>query len=68
MLKKEWRVYDLDKHEFFISRDVVFRETEFPFASPPDTRSPTLSSPLTTVDYDWDITHDLTFVDRGAWF
>lgn len=31
--KKGWRLYDLDKHEFFVSRDVIFSEEEFPFAN-----------------------------------
>lgn len=30
--QKGWRVYDLEKKEYFVSRDVVFYETEFPFA------------------------------------
>ncbi|KAG7543542.1 Integrase catalytic core [Arabidopsis thaliana x Arabidopsis arenosa] len=30
--KKAWRLYDLDTQEFFVSRDVVFCETDFPFA------------------------------------
>ena len=30
--KKGWRLYDLEKLEFFVSRDVVFSESEFPFA------------------------------------
>jgi len=29
--KKGWRLYDMEKDEFFISRDVVFSEGEFPF-------------------------------------
>ncbi|CAA7015079.1 unnamed protein product [Microthlaspi erraticum] len=29
--KKGWRLYDLEKKAFFVSRDVVFCETEFPF-------------------------------------
>lgn len=29
--KKGWRLYDLEKREFFVSRDVVFSEFEFPF-------------------------------------
>ena len=32
--QKGWKVYDLDKHKFFISRDVVFQESEFPFSAP----------------------------------
>ncbi|XP_010412581.1 PREDICTED: uncharacterized protein LOC104698897 [Camelina sativa] len=31
--KKAWRLYDLDKEDFFVSRDVVFSETEFPYAT-----------------------------------
>lgn len=30
--KKAWRLYDLETCEFFVSRDVKFYETEFPFA------------------------------------
>ncbi|XP_010473846.1 PREDICTED: uncharacterized protein LOC104753269 [Camelina sativa] len=30
--KKGWRLYDLEKAQFFVSRDVVFSETEFPYA------------------------------------
>lgn len=29
--KKGWRAYDLEKKEFFVSRDVVFCETKFLF-------------------------------------
>ena len=36
--KKGWRVYDLEKLEFFVSRDVVFSETKFPFS--PETTLP----------------------------
>ncbi|XP_019092279.1 PREDICTED: uncharacterized protein LOC104748489 [Camelina sativa] len=30
--KKGWRLYDIDKEQFFVSRDIVFCETEFPYA------------------------------------
>ena len=30
--KKGWRLYDMEKEEFFISRDVIFYEDQFPFA------------------------------------
>lgn len=33
--QKAWRVYDLARNVFFTSRDVVFSELEFPFASSP---------------------------------
>ena len=29
--KKGWKLYDLETNEYFISRDVVFYETEIPF-------------------------------------
>ncbi|RVW46394.1 Retrovirus-related Pol polyprotein from transposon TNT 1-94 [Vitis vinifera] len=29
--KKGWRLYDLETDEYFVSRDVVFVETDFPF-------------------------------------
>ncbi|KAJ8626780.1 hypothetical protein MRB53_020087 [Persea americana] len=32
--QKGWRLYDLDKCEYFVSRDVVFSENVFPFADP----------------------------------
>ena len=31
--KKGWRLYDLEKDQFFVSRDVVFFENEFPYKS-----------------------------------
>lgn len=31
--KKGWRLYDLEKNEFFISRDVRFLEDIFPYAT-----------------------------------
>lgn len=36
--KKGWRLYDLEKLKFFVSRDVVFSKTNFPFA--PETKTP----------------------------
>lgn len=29
--QKGWRVYDIETHEFFVSRDVAFFENQFPF-------------------------------------
>lgn len=50
--KKGWRVYDIDRSKFFISRDIVFQENDFPFASSYTT--PTVS-PITVAspDDDW---------------
>lgn len=30
--KKGWQLYDLENNELFVSRDVIFREEEFPFS------------------------------------
>lgn len=30
--KKGWQRYDLEEHEYFVSRDVIFKENEFPYA------------------------------------
>ncbi|CAA7037925.1 unnamed protein product [Microthlaspi erraticum] len=30
---KGWRVWDIEKQEFFVSRDVIFEEKDFPFSS-----------------------------------
>ena len=52
--KKGWRVYDLDKYEFLVSRDVVFDETTFPFQHQPSESSAEASSCQDTVfDEDW---------------
>ncbi|CAH9143337.1 unnamed protein product [Cuscuta epithymum] len=32
--KKGWNVFDLETHEYFVSRDVKFLEDQFPFAEP----------------------------------
>lgn len=39
--KKGWQLYDLEKNEFFVSRDVIFKENEFPFSNGPSEVSPT---------------------------
>lgn len=48
--KKAWRLYHLDTHEFFISRDVVFSEQKFPGVESIDYVSP----PLNTSDPNFD--------------
>ncbi|KAK9668084.1 hypothetical protein RND81_13G034000 [Saponaria officinalis] len=39
---KDYKLYDLDDHVTFVSRDVVFRETVFPFQTGTSTNSPLL--------------------------
>jgi len=43
MEKKGWRLYDIEINKFFVSRDVKFLETNFPFAYLPKEDLPTIS-------------------------
>ena len=44
--QKAYRLYDLSSHAIFVSRDVIFHETIFPFQTiPPPTTSPPLPTP-----------------------
>lgn len=68
--QKGWKVYDLEKKVFLISKDVIFHETEFPLASisivnPPV--SPTILQVPYASDEDWEILETPTSGDRGAW-
>ncbi|KAH7538135.1 hypothetical protein FEM48_Zijuj03G0166900 [Ziziphus jujuba var. spinosa] len=62
--KKGWKLFDLDKKEFFVSRDVKFFEDVFPFGNPdavniiPDNIVPTVN---VGIDSDF-----ADFVDDGA--
>ena len=52
--KKGWRVFDLDKQQFLISRDVVFCESEFPYkkqviTEDNDSKTPKLWEPITGI-------------------
>ncbi|CAA7022736.1 unnamed protein product [Microthlaspi erraticum] len=42
--KKGWRLFDLEKQEFFVSRDVVFFENQFPFSDEPQNITTTISN------------------------
>lgn len=48
--KKGWRLYDLDKKIFFVSRDVVFNEGIFPFSDEASTSSGLTSSASQSID------------------
>ena len=50
--KKGWKLYDLETHEYFLSRDIKFFEKEFPFA---------INQPQNVV------THVLANSEDGAW-
>ncbi|GAA0153319.1 transmembrane signal receptor [Lithospermum erythrorhizon] len=43
--QKGWRLFDLDTHEYFVSRDVVFFEDKFPFSASSITATMSSSSP-----------------------
>ncbi|XP_060675585.1 uncharacterized protein LOC132804998 [Ziziphus jujuba] len=66
--KKGWKLFDLDKKEFFVSRDVKFFEDVFPFGNPgavniiPDNIVPTVNVGIDSdfadfVDDDADLPH-----------
>jgi len=56
--KKGWRLYDIETNEFFVSRDVKFIETNFPFANLPKEDLPTISG-LGGFDVDLEEVDDL---------
>lgn len=67
--QKGWKVYDLDKKEFLISRDVIFHENIFPFATqavstPKSKTSPPVIS--STSDDDWLVQELPVTIDRGS--
>ncbi|CAA7027431.1 unnamed protein product [Microthlaspi erraticum] len=59
--KKGWRLYDLEKDQFFVSRDVQFQENVFPFHLTVTESSPAtpLLSPDAIIDDDWNFTPPL---------
>jgi Reverse transcriptase (RNA-dependent DNA polymerase)/Integrase core domain len=42
--KKGYRVFDINEHKFFVSRDVIFHETTFPYQENVNPKNPVLSS------------------------
>lgn len=44
--KKGWRVFDLETKKISVSRDVIFLEDQFPFATPSTLSSSSILSPL----------------------
>lgn len=48
--QKGWRLYDIEEGKFFVSRDVKFMETEFPYAPGPDLASIAASPSPSPVD------------------
>ncbi|XP_010485132.1 PREDICTED: uncharacterized protein LOC104763464 [Camelina sativa] len=64
--KKGWKVYDLEDNEFLVSRDVVFHEDVFPYATNHMLlEEDTLTGP-TRVDDDWVLTPESTSILRGS--
>lgn len=49
--KKGWRVFDIERNEFLVSRDVI-RVDVFPFAKKSE-KSVTVNSPVLGYDEDW---------------
>jgi len=46
--KKGWKVYDLETHEIFVSRDVIFHEHIFPFTPTDDSTTQALDEACVT--------------------
>ncbi|KAL0411654.1 UNVERIFIED_CONTAM: Retrovirus-related Pol polyprotein from transposon RE1 [Sesamum latifolium] len=55
--KKGWCVFDLEAHEFFVSRDVVFSETKFPYCEPTTTLVTSIDNSPSAAAYDDPLTH-----------
>ncbi|GAA0176607.1 hypothetical protein LIER_29569 [Lithospermum erythrorhizon] len=55
--KKRWKLFDLESCEYFVSRDVIFYENEFPFASSlPQANNYVLpSNPVGSIDEDEEV-------------
>lgn len=67
--QKGWKVYDIDKKEFIISRDVVFHETVFPFStmgSVSTSSSSPESSATLACDEDWEVQSVMPTIERGS--
>jgi len=64
MGKKGWCLYDIETNEFFVSRDVKFSETNFPFADLSKEDLPTISG-LDGSDVDLEEVDDLRIRDGG---
>ncbi|CAG7861777.1 unnamed protein product, partial [Brassica rapa] len=67
--KKGYKVYDMERDEFVISRDVVFREDVFPYATA-SAPAPTII-PAENIDEDWNlnISHvPMNNLNRGEFF
>lgn len=58
--KKGWKVYDIERNEFLVSRDVIFQETVFPFEKSNSNSSLSVESPLLVpCDEDWQVVSSL---------
>ncbi|CAA7053596.1 unnamed protein product [Microthlaspi erraticum] len=58
--KKGWTLFDLEKEEIFVSRDVVFIENNFPFKTEETLREDNISGMLSETEED-----DDTYTDDG---
>ncbi|XP_010463092.1 PREDICTED: uncharacterized protein LOC104743742 [Camelina sativa] len=63
--KKGWKLYDLENNEFFVSRDVIFKEDEFPFSAQPEPGLPH-DVIFNTCDTDWFVDGSATIGIRGS--
>ncbi|CAL9242523.1 unnamed protein product [Arabidopsis halleri] len=66
-----WRVYDLEKQDFFVSRDVIFSEEKFPFSQEQQSASllapPVVLPLLNSEDDSLDQVPHAEILDRGSY-
>ncbi|GAA0167597.1 hypothetical protein LIER_22488 [Lithospermum erythrorhizon] len=65
--KKRWKLFDVESREYFVSRDVVFYENEFPFTSSLSKPNASVVAPnvLCSVDKEEDL-DEFSGVDEAA--
>ena len=65
--KKRWKLYDFETSEYFVSRDVKFYETGFPFPrNTPSTSSFPTNIVAPNFDYTNDSFNDLLYIGRSG--
>lgn len=62
--KKGWKLYDMERNEFLVSRDVVFDETCYPFAEKVVEQMQAISPLRGVADHDEQLTDEI-LVERG---
>lgn len=64
--KKGWQLFNLESEDFFISQDVMFQETEFPFVTISETLATTIT-PSSSYDDAWILPSGTITKVRGSY-